>query len=68
MAQQLGEVLDTDRSQNTASQLGTDQKSLLETLARAIPQMMDNGSKGGNLLDSLGGLEGIASLVKGFLR
>jgi len=67
-ASQLGEVLDTERLQNTASELGTDQDSLLETLARTIPQMVDNGSKGGSLLDSLGGLEGMANLAKGFLR
>ncbi|MCK5360714.1 MAG: DUF937 domain-containing protein [Gammaproteobacteria bacterium] len=65
---QLSDVIDTDRLQQTATQLGTDQGSLLETLASVIPQMVDNGSKGGSLLDSLGGLDGIASLAKGFFR
>jgi uncharacterized protein YidB (DUF937 family) len=67
-ASQLNEVIDTNRLQQTASQLGTDQDSLLETLASVIPQMVDNGSKGGSLLDSLGGLGGAANLAKGFLR
>ena len=65
---QLQEVIDTDRLQQSASQLGTDQDSLLEMLATAVPQMVDNGSRGGNLLDSLGGLDGVADLAKGFFR
>ena len=65
---QLSDVIDTDRLQQTATQLGTDQGSLLETLASVIPQMVDNGSKGGSLLASLGGLDGIASLAKEFFR
>lgn len=67
-ASQLNDVLDTDRLQQTAAQLGTDQDSLLETLAKVIPQMVDNGSKGGSLLDSLGGLGGVANLAKGFFK
>ena len=65
---QLQDVIDTDRLQQSASQLGTDQDSLLEMLSGAVPQMVDNGSKGGSLLDSFGGLEGVANLAKGFLR
>jgi uncharacterized protein YidB (DUF937 family) len=67
-ASQLSDVIDTDSLQKTATQLGTDQDSLLETLAGVIPQMVDNGSKGGSLLDTLGGLEGVANLAKGFFR
>ena len=65
---QLSDVIDTDRLQKTAEQLGTDESSLLDTLAKVVPQMVDNGSKGGGLLDSLGGLDGVASLAKGFFR
>ena len=65
---QLEDVIDSERLQQSASQLGTDQDSLLEMLSSAVPQMVDNGSKGGSLLDSLGGLEGVANLAKGFFR
>ena len=65
---QLQDVIDSDSLQQSASQLGTDQDSLLEMLSSAVPQMVDNGSKGGSLLDSLGGLEGVANLAKGFFR
>lgn len=67
-ASQLQEVIDTDRLQQSASQLGIDQNSMLEMLAGAVPQMVDNGSQGGSLLDSLGGIDGLASLAKGFFR
>lgn len=65
-ASQLDQVMDQERIQETANQLGTDKDSLMETLAKVIPQMVDNGSKGGSLLDSLGGLGGVAKLAKGF--
>lgn len=65
---QLQDVIDTESLQQSASELGTDQDSLLEMLSGAVPQMVDNGSKGGSLLDSLGGLEGVANLAKGFFR
>ena len=67
-ASQLQDVIDTDRLQQSAAELGTDQDSLLEMLANTVPQMVDNGSKGGSLLDSLGGIEGVANLAKGFFR
>ncbi len=67
-ASQLSEGIDTDRLQQTASQLGTDQGSLLDTLVKVIPQMVDGSSKGGSLLDSFGGLGGVANLARGFLK
>lgn len=66
---QMREVIDSKQLQHTASQLGTDENSLLQSLVKVIPQMVDNGSKGGSLLDSLGGLGGlggVANLAKGF--
>ncbi len=65
---QLKDVIDTDRLQEKANELGADQDSLLETLAKVIPQMVDNGSKGGSLLDSLGGIGGVASMARGFFK
>jgi uncharacterized protein YidB (DUF937 family) len=67
-ASQLKELIDTNRLQQSATQLGVDQGSLLEMLAGTVPQMVDNGSKGGSLLDSLGGIDGMANLAKGFFR
>ena len=66
-ASQLRDVIDTDQLQKSAAELGTNQDSLMDILTQAIPQMVDSGSQGGSLLDSIGGLGGIANLAKGFL-
>jgi uncharacterized protein YidB (DUF937 family) len=65
-ASQLRDVIDTDQLNKSAAELGTDQDSLMDMLTQAIPQMVDSGSQGGSLLDSLGGLDGVANLAKGF--
>jgi uncharacterized protein YidB (DUF937 family) len=65
---QLGEVLDAGKLEQAASLLGTNQESLLSLLTAIVPQMVDSGSKGGSLLDSVGGLEGLAGMAKGFFR
>jgi len=59
-ADQLKDVLGGDKISEAAAQLGTDEGSLLESLREAIPQMVDKSSSGGSLMDSLGGLGGMA--------
>lgn len=66
-AQQLKEVLGGEKIAQAASQLGTDEGSLLSGLQDALPQMVDKASSGGSLLDSLGGVGGLASMAKKFL-
>lgn len=65
---QLEEVIGTEKIQEMASQLGTDQGSLLSGLREALPQMVDKSSSGGSLLDSVGGIGGLASLAKKFFK
>ncbi len=65
---QLEGVFGTDKIQEMASQLGTDQGSLLSGLREALPQMVDQSSSGGNLLDSVGGIGGLANLASKFLK
>ena len=59
-AGQLKDVLGGDKVAEAASALGADEDSLLDGLKDLIPQMVDKSSKGGSLLDSLGGLGGLA--------
>ena len=66
-ADQLKDVLGADKISAAAAQLGTDEGSLLEGLREAVPQMVDKSSSGGSLLDSLGGLGGVANMAKKFL-
>ena len=64
---QLKDVLGQEKVAAAAEQLGTDEGSLLDSLKDAIPQMVDKSSSGGSLLDSVGGLGGVASMAKKFL-
>ena len=65
---QLESLLGSDKIQQAASQLGTDSGSLLDGLKDMIPQVVDKSSSGGNLLDSVGGIGGLASLASKFLK
>ena len=66
-ADQLKDVLGADKVSAAAAELGTDEGSLLDSLKDAVPQMVDQSSKGGSLLDSVGGVGGLASMAKKFL-
>jgi len=59
-ADQLKGVLGENKVAEAAAKLGTDEGSLLDTLKDAIPQVVDQASSGGSLLDSLGGVTGLA--------
>ncbi|MEH6583563.1 MAG: YidB family protein, partial [Halioglobus sp.] len=50
-----------------AGKIGTDAASASNGLADIIPQMMDESSSGGKLLDSVGGIGGIMGAAKSFL-
>ena len=64
---QIQNLLGGDKISAVASQLGTSEGSLLETLQEALPQMIEQGSSGGSLLESVGGIGGLASMAKKFL-
>lgn len=66
-ADQLKDVLGADQISAAASKLGTDEGSLLSGLQDALPQLVDKASSGGNLLDSVGGVGGLAGMAKKFL-
>jgi len=65
---QVEGLFGVEKIQEMASQLGTDQGSLLSGLKEALPQMVDKSSSGGNLLDSVGGIAGLAGLASKFLK
>ena len=66
-AEQLKDVIGGDKISEAAAQLGTDEGSLLDGLKDALPQMVDKASSGGSLLDSVGGIGGLAGMAKKFL-
>ena len=66
-ADQLKDVLGAEKITQAAAELGTDEDSLLGGLQDALPQLVDKASSGGSLLDSVGGIGGLAGMAKKFL-
>jgi uncharacterized protein YidB (DUF937 family) len=50
-----------------AATLGTDTNSAAAGLADVLPQLMDQSSSGGSLLDAVGGSGGLLGAAKSFL-
>ncbi len=67
-ANQIKDVLGGDKVADFASKLGVDEDTAADSLADAVPQMVDKGSSGGSLLDSVGGVQGAIDLAKKFLK
>jgi uncharacterized protein YidB (DUF937 family) len=65
---QVESVFGSDKIQNAARELGTDQNDLLRGLQDMLPKVVDKSSSGGNLLDSIGGIGGLADLAGKFLK
>ncbi|MEZ5491918.1 MAG: YidB family protein [Gammaproteobacteria bacterium] len=57
---QVKQVLGGNQIAEAAQALDTDEGSLLEGLKDLLPEMVDKSSAGGSLLDSVGGLGGLA--------
>jgi uncharacterized protein YidB (DUF937 family) len=53
-----------DKISEFASQLGVSQEEAVGGLRDALPQMVDNASSGGSLLDSIGGIGGALDMAK----
>ena len=65
---QIESMLGSDKIADAAQQLGADQNDLLRGLQDMIPQVVDKSSSGGSLLDSVGGIGGLASMASKFLK
>ena len=61
---QLLEMFGDNKLAEFAGNLGVDQGSATDGLANVLPEMIDKGSSGGNLLDSVGGLGGALGMAK----
>ena len=67
-AEQTRQMVNDGDLGNLANALGADKSAVLDSLRDVLPQMVDKGSSGGSLLDSIGGLEGAANLARQFLQ
>jgi len=65
---QIENIFGSDKIQNAARELGADQNDLLRGLQDMLPKVIDKSSSGGSLLDSVGGIGGLANLAGKFLK
>jgi len=61
---QLLEMFGGDKLSEFSDTLGIDHDSAVQGLSDMLPQLIDGGSEGGSMLDSVGGLEGVFAFVK----
>ena len=61
--EQITNALGSDKITEFASKLGISTDEAAGGLSEALPQMVDNASSGGSILDSLGGVEGVLGLA-----
>jgi uncharacterized protein YidB (DUF937 family) len=63
-SEQVREAIGNDKIAQAAGQLDTDEESLLKGLSEALPTMVDKSSRGGSLLDAIGGIDGAMNMAK----
>ncbi len=60
---QISSALGSEKIAEFASKLGLSTDEAAGGLSEALPQMVDNASSGGSILDSLGGVQGVLGLA-----
>ena len=66
-AESIVGILGESSVSDFAASLGTDTGSAAASLADVIPQLMDQASSGGSLLEAAGGVGGLMDAAKSFL-
>ncbi|MDH3645861.1 MAG: YidB family protein [Gammaproteobacteria bacterium] len=67
-ADQVTSALGSGQVADFASKLGIDQNQAAEQLSQFLPELVDKTSRGGELLDSIGGLKGLGGLASKFFK
>ena len=65
---QIESVIGADKIGQFAAHLGIGRDEAKSGLADVLPQLIDKGSRGGGLLDSVGGIGGVAGMASKFLK
>ena len=65
-ASTISSIFGNDKIADFASKLGVDSDNASSLLSDVVPNMVDQSSSGGSLLDSVGGLDGALDLAKKF--
>ena len=67
-ADQLQDALGSDKIEAFAQKLGVGREEASSGLSQVLPELIDKSSQGGNLLDSVGGVSGLAGLAAKFFK
>lgn len=67
-ADQVQDALGADKIEAFARKLGIGREEASSGLSEVLPELIDKSSKGGNLLDSVGGVSGLAGLAARFFK
>lgn len=67
-AEQLKAVIGDEKVAAFASKLGIDSQEAGNSLSELLPALIDKSSRGGNLLESVGGLSGLRGLASRFFK
>lgn len=65
---QVKAVLGSGKLSEFAATLGLSEQEAAGGLSEALPKIVDNGSRGGDLLDSLGGIDGVLGMAGKLFR
>ena len=65
---QLQDAIGGDKIEAFASKLGIGKEEASSSLSQILPELIDKSSQGGNLLDSVGGVKGLASMAAKFFK
>ncbi|MGB5332136.1 MAG: YidB family protein [Woeseiaceae bacterium] len=65
---QLQDAIGGDKIEAFASKLGIGKEEASSSLSQILPELIDKSSQGGNLLDSVGGANGLAGLASKFFK
>jgi uncharacterized protein YidB (DUF937 family) len=65
---QISEMISPEKLSDFASKLNIDESVAADTLADAIPQLVDKASSAGSLLDSVGGIDGLLGMASKFMK
>lgn len=67
-ASQVQDAIGIDKIESFARKLGIGTAEASEKLSEIMPDLIDKSSRGGSLLDSVGGAEGLRGLASKFFR
>ena len=65
---QIQDAIGGDKIEAFASKLGIGREEASSSLSQILPELIDKSSKGGSLLDSVGGIEGLAGMASKFFK